>query len=156
AAGGEIDVLDPAGYGIVTISKAISIQGHGFAGIGLASGTTGITINGGVNDAVNLTGLLIEGAGVGIDGIRFNSGKSLTVESCIVRNLTGYGAAFVPTGSSRLAVSSTLFANSDYGIYVGSSGSAISAALTRVEVHNHSNVGIYITGGASGGAVTAV
>src|SRR5262245_60029106 len=33
AANGEIDVLDPAGYGAVLISKAISIQGHGFSGI---------------------------------------------------------------------------------------------------------------------------
>jgi len=32
AAGGEIDVLDPAGYGALTITKAISIQGHGFPG----------------------------------------------------------------------------------------------------------------------------
>jgi len=30
AAAGEIDVLDPAGYGALTINKAISIQGHGF------------------------------------------------------------------------------------------------------------------------------
>src|SRR6516165_7290011 len=44
AANGEIDVLDPAGYGPVTITKAISIQGHGFSGITVASGGTGITI----------------------------------------------------------------------------------------------------------------
>src|SRR5262245_22076997 len=44
AARGEIDVLDPAGYGTVTITKAISIQGHGFAGIGVASGANWITI----------------------------------------------------------------------------------------------------------------
>src|SRR6516162_569662 len=53
-AGGEIDVLDPAGYGAVTITKAISIQGHGFSGITVASGGTGITINAGPNDSVTL------------------------------------------------------------------------------------------------------
>jgi len=31
AAGGEINVLDPAGYGPLTISQALSIQGHGWA-----------------------------------------------------------------------------------------------------------------------------
>src|SRR5215510_7377412 len=38
AANGEIDVLDPAGYGALSITKAISIQGHGFAGLAVASG----------------------------------------------------------------------------------------------------------------------
>src|ERR1700751_3399507 len=41
---GEIDVLDPAGYGALTITHAISIQGHGFSGISAASGNA-ITIN---------------------------------------------------------------------------------------------------------------
>src|ERR1700740_2887753 len=44
-ANGEIDVLDPAGYGSLTITKGISIQGHGFSGISVPSGGTGITIN---------------------------------------------------------------------------------------------------------------
>src|SRR5262245_59704 len=44
APGGEIDVLDPAGYGAVTINKAISVEGHGFAGITVTSGNA-ITIN---------------------------------------------------------------------------------------------------------------
>src|SRR5262249_36847586 len=60
AAGGEIDVLDPAGYGAVTITKSISIQGHGFSGISASSGGTAITINAGTTGIVNLTGLLIE------------------------------------------------------------------------------------------------
>src|SRR5262245_62480867 len=46
AAGGEIDVLDPAGYGALTIGKAISIQGHGFAGIAV-TGFAGIAVNAG-------------------------------------------------------------------------------------------------------------
>ncbi len=64
AAGGEIDVLDPAGYGTVTITKAISIvnDGVGVAAIGTASGN-GITINAGASDSVHLRGLTIEGIG---------------------------------------------------------------------------------------------
>src|SRR5215472_17792091 len=46
AANGEIDVLDPAGYGALTINKSISIQGHGYAGIAVSSGD-GITITAG-------------------------------------------------------------------------------------------------------------
>src|SRR5438309_9459613 len=45
AAGGEIDVLDPGGFGPVIISKSITIDGTGvLAGI-LAPGGNGITIN---------------------------------------------------------------------------------------------------------------
>src|SRR5262249_34914950 len=62
AAKGEIDVLDPAGYGALTISKPISIQGHGFSGITTAAAGTGISVSAGVNDAVHLNGLLIDGA----------------------------------------------------------------------------------------------
>src|SRR5215468_5994432 len=40
AAGGEIDVIDAAGYGALTITKSISIQGHGFSGISASSGGT--------------------------------------------------------------------------------------------------------------------
>src|SRR5580765_2890252 len=45
AAGGEISVLDPGGFGAVTITKAITLNGDGtLAGI-LAAGVTGIIIN---------------------------------------------------------------------------------------------------------------
>src|SRR5271169_5317754 len=59
AAGGEIDVLDPAGYGAVSITKSISIQGHGFSGVSVGSGGTGITISAGASGTVGLYGLLI-------------------------------------------------------------------------------------------------
>jgi hypothetical protein len=54
AAGGEIDVLDPAGYGMVTITKAISIvnDGVGAATIGTSLGN-GVTINAGAGDSVH-------------------------------------------------------------------------------------------------------
>src|SRR5262245_53433060 len=60
AANGEIDVLDPAGYGVLIITKSISVQGHGFAGISVTSGNTGITVSAGAADAVNVNGVLID------------------------------------------------------------------------------------------------
>src|SRR5690348_9618582 len=60
AAGGEIDVLTPAGYGTLIINKAISIQGHGFSGISAPGGATAIFINAGPSDKINLRGLLID------------------------------------------------------------------------------------------------
>jgi hypothetical protein len=64
--GGEINTLDPAGYGPVTITKSISIvNGLGEAGVLVAPNGTGITISAGADDKINLRGLIIEGAAAG-------------------------------------------------------------------------------------------
>jgi hypothetical protein len=75
AAGGEIDAMDPAGYGAVTITKAITIDGGGgqVASV-LVSGTNGIVVQAGPSDVVILRNLRINGIGTGINGIRFLSG----------------------------------------------------------------------------------
>src|SRR5437867_1302335 len=69
------------------------------------------------NDAVSLRGLTVKGIGFGGGkGIVFNGGKSLTVENCAIRNLTGSGGVgitFQPNGPSSLAVSNTLVADND-------------------------------------------
>src|SRR5262245_42117036 len=84
--GGEIDVLDPAGYGALTINKAISIQGHGFAGISTASGGIGILVNAGTTAEVNLRGLLLDGVGTGLQGVKFAAGASLKIQDSVIRN----------------------------------------------------------------------
>src|SRR5262245_38245891 len=157
AAGGEIDVLDPAGYGTVTITKAISIQGHGFSGIAVPGGGTGITINAGATDAINLQGLIIEGAGAGTFGVAFNTGESLTVEGCVIRNLTDSGIWFLPTVSSTLAVSKTFIAeNNNLAIFVRPSGSAtVTAVFNRVELIHNASGGLDVHGGLTTGTVKA-
>jgi hypothetical protein len=148
AARGEINVLDPAGYGAVTITKSISIQGHDFSGISVPSAGIGITINGAPSDIINLRGLIIEGAGLGSNGIRFNSGQSLTVENCIVRNHTGDGFQFLPNGPSNLNLSTTLVTdNGGNGINIQPMGSGtVTAALSRVETYNNAAHGINVIG----------
>ena len=83
AAGGEITILGSADYNngaTVTIDKAVSIVNPGAfeAGIFVLSGGTGIVINAGPNAAVSLRGLTIEGGFLGVNGIVFNSGRSLS------------------------------------------------------------------------------
>src|SRR5438309_3177868 len=91
AAGGEINALDPGGYGAVTITKAITIDGGGtFASI-LSSLVNGIVINAGASDVVNLRNLSIDGAGNGLDGIRFLAGQTLNVQNVVIFNITGDG-----------------------------------------------------------------
>jgi hypothetical protein len=89
AAGGEIDALDPAGYGAVTITKAITIDGGGgqVASV-LVSGTNGIVVQAGPSDVVILRNLRFNGIGTGINGIRFLSGRDLNVEDCYIFGFT--------------------------------------------------------------------
>jgi hypothetical protein len=88
AAGGEISVLDPAGFGAITITKAITINGDGtLAGI-LSAGVSAIIVNAGANDVVYIRNLSINGAGTGLNGIRWIAGKALHVENC---NIYGIG-----------------------------------------------------------------
>src|SRR5215471_10586502 len=83
AQGGEIDALDPGGFGALTITKAITIDGGGgqVASV-LVSGTNGIVVQAGASDVVILRNLRINGisgsGNGGFNGIRFLSGKSLT------------------------------------------------------------------------------
>lgn len=88
AAGGEISTLDPGGFGALTVTKAITVNGDGtLAGI-LNAGVSGIIVNAGANDVVYIRNLSINGAGTGLNGIRWIAGKALHVENC---NIYGQG-----------------------------------------------------------------
>ena len=157
AAGGEIDVLDPAGYGAVVITKSISIQGHGFSGISVASGGVAIRVNAGDTDVVGLYGLLIEGGGIGAIGISFLSGQSLVIENCVVRNLTSSGIALGPSTRSTIAVSSTVVSdNGGHGIQLQLSTGNVSAVFSRVEVYRNALKGIGVFGNGLQVYATAV
>src|SRR5436190_22139228 len=73
---GEIDALDSGGFGAVTITKAITIDGDSnLAGV-LSAGTTGINVSLNANsgsNVVEIRNLSFNGAGTGIIGIRINS-----------------------------------------------------------------------------------
>jgi len=152
-AGGEIDVLDPAGYGTVTITKSVSIvnDGVGVAAIGASSGNA-ITINAGASDSVQLRGLTIEGLlGGGVFGIQFNTGGNLAIENCVIRNFVGVGIGIGPSTSSSFSVSNTIVSNTA-GISVQSTGSAsVTGVLSKVTANNN-NSGIEVVGSATTGA----
>src|SRR6267143_315377 len=77
ATDGEIDALDPGGFGAVTITKSITIDGCCMVGI-LAAGTTGIIVNvtaaGDVRKTVRLRNISMNGAATGVNGINFIAG----------------------------------------------------------------------------------
>jgi hypothetical protein len=126
AAGGVIDALDPGGFGAVTITKAITIDGRAaLAGV-LAAGTNGVVVSAGASDVVILRGLDLQGAGTGLKGIRFVSGAALHVEDCTVSGFTDNAIDFAPSAGGRLFVKGTsVRANAAAGLYVAGPAVAV-------------------------------
>jgi hypothetical protein len=114
---GEVRILGQGSFEekTVVIRNAVSIVSDTSQGgvLGWAGGPT-ILIQAGPADAVHLRGLIIEGAGKGDDGIRFESGAALHVQNSVVRGFqsgNGYGIHFIPSNTAALFVSDTLIAN---------------------------------------------
>jgi Right handed beta helix region len=148
AAGGEIDVLSPGGFGTVTINHAISIvnDGVGVAAIGTPSGNA-ITITAGATDSVHLRGLTLTGLGSALNGIQFNTGGNLAIENCVIRSFANAGLNITPSTSSSFSVSNTIASNnSSIGISVQPTGSAVvSGVLSNVTANNNVS-GILVAG----------
>jgi hypothetical protein len=157
-AGGVIDVLDIGGYGTLNITKAISIEGHGYAAVVASNGADGITVNAGASDDVNLRGLVLEGlGGTGGDGISFFTGASLSVEDCLIRDYSINGINFRASGSSKLSVLNTLVSdNLDIGIVVLPSGfgNVVVADLSHVQLDNNLKGGLIVVGNFSTGTLS--
>jgi hypothetical protein len=160
-AGGEIVVLDAAGYGPVVIEKSITItnDGVGTAAIRPTPGGVGILIDAKETDVVNLRGLSIDGnGGTGASGIVFTTGASLNVQNCVIQNIrglgdfSGVGILFTPAASSSLTVSDTLVANiSGLAISIQARNN-VKAVLNRVQAYN-STYGLYVDGNVSIGTI---
>jgi hypothetical protein len=145
AAGGEIEALDPGGFGAVTITKSITIDGSGTFASVLASGTNGIVVVAGANDVVTLRGLSINGlngsatAAPGINGIRFLSGAALHIESCVVFRFGSAGVDAEPSAASQLLIKDTVLRdNAGGGVLLkpGSLGS-LRASLQNVRLERN-------------------
>ncbi|SRR5579883_34935 len=136
APGGEIDVLNPAGYGAMTIAFAVTIRNDGVGVAGVQQATTGqnaVTINAGPNDNVSLVGLTIEGLGVAQNGIQFNSGSGLLLANSEIFGFTGIGLNFTPNNGNNnfvgLEVSGGgIYQNGGRGVVVKPFGGALALA----------------------------
>jgi parallel beta helix pectate lyase-like protein len=113
AAGGFINVLDSGGFGAVTITKSLTIDGEGsHAGV-LASLTNGIIING-LGIKVTLRNLAIESpsnANAGLDGVRVLQAAEVHVEKCWISGFSSDGIDFNPSGGGDLFVEDTTISN---------------------------------------------
>jgi len=161
AACGEIDALDPAGFGAVTITKGITIDGGGgqVASI-LVSGTNGIVVQAGPADVVTLRNLRIngiEGTGAGgLNGIRYLAGAALHIENCNIFGFTGDGINVATGTSGALFVTDTFLTNNGNGIQIAPTAANIRSMLVRVRAQDNSGFGFFLHPGASAGAGTVI
>src|SRR5438445_2449032 len=144
AAGGEISVLDPGGFGALTITKAITINGDGTLASALASTVSAIVINAGPSDVVILRSLSLVSPSVtsqGLSGIRFISGGSLVVENSTIQGFSQTGIEVnVPSGGN-VAVRNTSIIGGTTGVYVNGGGT-VRVSLTGVTIKGMSNSAI--------------
>ena len=136
AACGEIDALDPGGFGAVTITKSITLDGTGTMASILASLVNGITINAGVNDVVTIRGISINGNCNGINGINILSAKTVNVEDCVIfRFNTGNGITANDSNGLNLNVRDTVIRDNTLdGINTTSSAGFMNVRLDRVRL----------------------
>jgi hypothetical protein len=155
--GGEIDALDPGGFGTVTITKSITIDGGSAFGSILASGTNGVNVNlTSANDPekrVTLRRLSINGTGssgavgqrTGIRGINFTSGLALYVENCYIAAFTQEGIrANLTAAGGYLSVKDTNIQNCNVGIDVTTSTGIIELLLERTRIERMTSNGVNV------------
>jgi hypothetical protein len=157
-AGGEITVLDSAGYGPVTITQSLTITNPGGveAGITPPSGQDAITINTAAAATITLRGLTIEGGNAGVNGINMVStlpntgnGGTLNLIGCAIKDFTGNGIVVHPNlaGSGTVPFLNVMIADSFFlnngtnGIKLAPGKVEVQALITRTIVSGNS-VGI--------------
>jgi len=149
AAGGEIDAIDPGGFGTLTITKSLTVDGGaGQVASVLASGVTGIIISGS-GGVVTLRNISINGAGTtsGNIGVNIQNAARVSIENCNIQGFSNYGIINQSTSSgSRLFVSNTLLHdNPGYGIMLTPHTTGAGGLVTLVNVSSfHNGVGGYV------------
>jgi hypothetical protein len=149
---GEINCLDPGGYGAVTITKSITIDCTGTFGSILASGTTGIIINATNTSGtdplttVRLRGLSINGAGAsgavgtrtGIRGINILAAHAVFIDDVVIAGFTLQGISDTRTVPGQLSIRNSLIRdNAGVGILAAASG----AGNGKVTIENTHSIG---------------
>ena len=164
AAGGEIDALDPGGFGALTITKAITIDGGGgqVASV-LVAGTNGIVVSAPAGATVTLRNLRINGivgTGLGgLNGINFLSGGALHIENCTIFGLAQNGININLNSASAVGVfvTDTVVSNSAGGLAAKNSGAGnLFVSVKRTTFAQNTGFGLKADGGGGAGSLITV
>jgi hypothetical protein len=143
AAAGEIDALDPGGFGAVTITKAITLDGGGgqVASV-LVAGTNGIVVAAGPSDIVIIRNLRMNGllgsGNAGINGVSYTSGKQVIIQDSTI---FGFGTSCLNASGSglQLSVTNTVLSNCVIGV-IAQNGAH--ASIRNSSITNSSTAGV--------------
>jgi hypothetical protein len=144
--GGEVTVLDSAGYGTVAISQSVSLIAPGgvYAGITALAGDNGIEIDA-AGVRVTLRGLHVNGLAGSSTGINFVQGAALHVERCAISGFDIAGL-YVRAEGEVFVRDSSLQRISGDAIRVGGVHEPSVARLAIVRTHvsaSNSGVSVY-------------
>ena len=169
AAGGEINCLDPGGFGALTITKSISlICDSTEIGI-LVAATNGFIINS-TTAVVHISGFDFEGLGqtgsAGVNGIYILNAAAVHIRNTKIRGFrNGYGINFSPNNAdSQLFLDNVTISESGVGsnsttggILVGpAAGFSAKVTISNSLVSNNINSGLRLdTTGIVGSSITA-
>ena len=157
ATGGEINVLDPGGFGAVTITKAITIKSdHIEAGV-LASGVNGIIISSTIpaGAKVLLQGLDIEGLNgtpnpQGLNGVKIQGAAKVTIQDCSIRNFSQNGVNIAGPAGTRVVIEKSFISGNNNGVAIaGVSGAANVAVVVGTTIDNHPGSSVTVAAGST-------
>lgn len=153
AANGEINVLDPGGFGGVTITKSITLKAEGALAGMLVAGTSGIIINAASTDRIVLDGLDIEGLGTtgnSTNGINILGAGLVVIRNTSIRGFvnaaSGNGISISGATGARVFVENTFIYNNRVGVSISSSDFTGSARIYNSQIFANANAGIRVTG----------
>ena len=145
APAGEINVLDPGGFGAVTITKSITLRADHVEGGVLVAGTNGIVVAAGPNDTVVIEGLDIEGLASGLNGVNFVSGAKLHIIRCHIHHFTqnGVNVASSTSGGHAFIANSYIFGNAG-GVNVA--GTSNVGSITNTSILSNTSFAVQANG----------
>lgn len=161
APAGEINCLDPGGFGALTITKSIAIVCQaGTAGV-LVSGTNGFVVSANSTDNVYLEGLDFEGLNTGLSGVLVLSAAHVSIVNCRVRGFTTAGVDVTPSsGGVVVDVIGTIIADNQNstsdpsGINIRPTGSgSVRMLVDHSQMSNNSADGLAANANVTSGGV---
>jgi hypothetical protein len=125
AVNGEINAIDSGGFGAITITKSITIDGTGVQASILAAGTTGVIVNG-AGITVNLRNISIDGAGSTVgNGVRVVNAGAVNIDHVAIENFAGS-----PPSAGR-------------AIAIETSTPDVRVTVTNSDLYNNFGIGIH-------------
>jgi len=124
--GGQINALDPGGFGAVTITKSITIDGGSWVSSVLVSGTNGIVVSG-TGITVTIRNFKLNGLGgvvnAGLSGIDILTASTVYIDNVSINGFSVAGINIaVPSAATQVYITNTRIQDSVAGVVQGTNG----------------------------------